>query len=289
MKIITQRQSDSIHLKAFVAKTFSEHKDLERNFISCIDNKMNKGIYSIDNEDGLVVLATTFQSTWHPYCIYVRLAYDFSRVNVDALQSMIDGLKEQFDKPLFFLIDNRFESLDEVLLSRGFRSIRKTDVISIKSQQSEMVTIERKGIAISEIITNPILMTSLFELCRRIYSETHLDNPVGDIVLSSWESVIMEDLNAKYSYVVINENKVIAYSLIYEVDEQNWELGWIGVENPSEMNLLDGIITLQIQDASKLGIITIEKEVDSTCPYSLHIAASLTFDVSETLYAFISK
>ena len=46
---------------------------------------------------------------------------------------------------------------------------------------------------------------------------------------------------------------------------------------------------MQLQDAVKLGIIAIEKEVDSTCPYSLHIVESLSYDVSETLYAFISK
>ena len=48
----------------------------------------------------------------------------------------------------------------------------------------------------------------------------------------------MEDLNEENSYVVINENKVIAFSFMYPVDEHNWELGWIGVENRSEMNLL---------------------------------------------------
>ena len=93
---------------------------------------------------------------------------------------MIDDLKEQFEKPLFFLIDNRFESLDEVLLNKGLRFIRKTEVITIKPQKREMLTMDRKVKTISEITNEPILMTSLFELCKRIYTETHLDNPVGD-------------------------------------------------------------------------------------------------------------
>ena len=152
-----------------------------------------------------------------------------------------------------------------------------------------MLANDRKVTAISEITNDPILMTSLFELGKRIYSETHSDNPVGNFPLASWENIIMEDLNVENSYVVINDNKVIAFSFMYPADKDNWELGWIGVENLAELNLLDEIITLQIQDASKLGIITIEKEVDSTCPYSLHIVESLSYDVSETLYAYISK
>ena len=289
--MIVQRQAgvSGMHMKAFVTEVYKKHKDLERNFIASINSKMNKGIFSIDDENGLAVVATTHQSTWHPHCVYVRLAYDFNRVNDEALQLMIDELKEQFDKPLFFLIDNRFEGLDEVLLNKGLQFIRKTEVISIKPEKREMVSIDQKVKAISEITNDLIVMTSLFELSKRIYTETHLDNPVGDFPLASWESIIMEDLNVENSYVVINENKVIAFSLMYEVDEQNWELGWLGVQNPAEMKLLDVLLTKQIQDATQLGILAIEKEVDSTCPYSLHIAESLSYEVLETLYAFISR
>ena len=131
------------------------------------------------------------------------------------------------------MIDNRFESLDEVLLNKGLRFIRKTEVIMIKPQKREMLTMDRKVKAISEITNDPILMTSLFELCKRIYTETHSDNPVGDFPLASWESIIMEDLNVENSYVVINDNKVIAFSFMYPVDEHNWELGWIGVQDRS--------------------------------------------------------
>ena len=278
-----------MHLKAFVTKVYKNHEDLERNFIASMNSKMNKGIFSIDDENGLAVVATTHKTTWHPHCVYVRLAYDFNRVNNAALQLMIDKLKKHFDKPLFLLIDDRFEKLSEVLLNKGLRFIRKTEVIMIKPQEREVQTNDRKVTAISEITDDPLLMSSLFELGKRIYTETHLDNPVGDFSLASWEDIIMEDLNSENSYVVINDNKVIAFSFMYPVDETNWELGWIGAQDCSEMNLLDLLITKQLKDAVMLGIETIEKEVDSTCPYTLHIVESLSYDISETFYAFISK
>lgn len=278
-----------MNLKAFVTKVYKKHKDLERNFIMNMNSKMNKGIFSIADENGLVVVATTHNSTWHPHCVYVRLAYDFNRVNDGELQLMIDELKEQFDKPLFFLIDNRFKGLDEVLLNNGLRFIRKTEVIMIRPQKRVGLANDRKLTAISEITNDPILMSSLLELCERIYTETHLDNPVGDFPLTSWEDIIMEDLNVENSYVVINENKVIAFSFMYPADTYNWELGWLGVQDLAELTLLDEVIAIQVHDATKLGITAIEKEVDSTCPYSLHIVESLSYDVSETLYAFMSK
>lgn len=279
---------DNNHLKSFVETVFSKHKDLEQNFLTSMGNTSNKGIYSLNDENGIVVLATTHHSTWHPHCVYVRLAYDLTQVDDEAIKLLIDDLKEEFAKPLFFLIDDRFKGLDELLLDRGLRFIRKTEVITFLPQKREMLNIDRKVKAISEITNEPILMTSLIELCKKIYTETHLDNPVDDFSLAKWESIIMEDLNEENSYVVIGGNKVIAFSLMHQGEENHWELGWIGVENRSEIYLLDLLITMQLRDATNLGVVEIEKEVDSTCPYSQHIVESLTYNISETLYAFIS-
>ena len=161
-------------------------------------------------------------------------------------------------------------------------------MITFLPQKREIIAIDRKVKAISEITNEPILMTSLIELCKTIYTETHLDNPVGDFSLVNWESVIMQDLNEENSYVVINENRVIAFSLMHQGEGNHWELGWIGVEKRSEMTLLDLLLTMQLRDATNLGVVEIEKEVDSTCPYSQHIVESLSYNISETLYAFIT-
>ena len=202
---------------------------------------------------------------------------------------MIDELKKHFDKPLFFLIDDRFEGLAEVLLYKGLRFIRKTDVIMIRPQKRVVLANNRRVTPISEITNDSILMTSLFELAKRIYSETHSDNPVGDFPNVSWESIIMDDLNVDNSYVVVNDTEVIAFSFMYPVDKDKWELGWLGVEDLAELTLLDEMIAIQIQDAAKSGIKSIEKEIDSTCPYSKHIVDSLSYEVIEILNAFMSK
>lgn len=105
----------------------------------------------------------------------------------------------------------------------------------------------------------------------------------------SWENVILDDLIDSSSYALVNGNGVIAFSLMYEGEGNSWELGWIGVADSEEMSLLDLILKKQLRDAKEQKIEHIEKEVDSTCPYSLHIAKSLSYDVSETWYAYVEK
>ena len=288
IKCHKQFGESSERIQEFVEKVFLNKQDLKQSFLASLDSRLNKGIYSCIDNNGVIVVATTHQSPWHPHCIYVRLAFDLNRIDKDALKQLIGYLKIIFDQPLLFLIDYRFKSLDHVLLDKGLQLFRKTEVITFHPQKRAMTTADYGVNAVSEIANERILMHSLFELCKTIYTETHIDNPVGDFPLANWESIIMEDLIKEFSYVVIEENKVIAFSLMYQVEEGKWELGWIGVENLSEIILLDHLITMQLDDATKLGVVAIEKEVDSTCPYSLHIAESLSYEISETLYAFIS-
>ncbi|HJF33366.1 MAG TPA: hypothetical protein K8V56_16505 [Sporosarcina psychrophila] len=278
-------------MNLFVEKVLGEHKDLLRNFYVCMGSKMNEGIYSVADENGIVVAASTHYSTWHPHCVYVRFAYDFNCVDERAIHFMIEFLKDEFEKPLFVLIEDRFSRLGELLLQKDFRLIRKTEVINIKPEScSTENDIRNKEIkTVEQILKDPILLSSLIEICKKTYTETHVDNPVADLSTLSWESVILDDLIDSSSYVVVNGNNVVAFSLMYEGEGYSWELGWIGVANSEEMVLLDVILSKQLHDANEQKIAYIEKEVDSTCPYSLHIAKSLLYEVSETLYSYVDK
>ena len=251
---------------------------------------MNKGIYSVESVSGMVVAASTHCSAWHPHCVYVRLAFDFNCVDERAIQFMIEFLKDEVKMPLFFLIDDRFSYLDKLLSQKGFRLIRQTEIINIKPESfsTENDASDKEVKTVAQILNDPALLSSLIEICKKTYTETHVDNPVADLSNSSWENVILDDLIGSSSYVVVNGNGVIAFSLMYEGEENSWELGWIGVAYSEGMALLDLILNKQLHNAKEQKIEYIEKEVDSTCPYSLHIVKSLTYDVSETWYAFIA-
>ena len=74
---------------------------------------------------------------------------------------------------------------------------------------------------------------------------------------------------------------------MYEVNEQRWELGWIGVRDRKNISELDKLLQLQMKDAVKCGIRIIEKESDSTCAYSQHVKKSLMYSVDECLYSYL--
>ena len=284
MKIHKRFKEDNDYLMSFVEKVFTEHQDLKRNTLMSMESKMNKGIFSLGNENGPELVATVHTSTWHPHCMYVCLAYDFNRLDKSALRSMIDYLKSEFEKPLFFLIDDCFNGLDKLLLENEFCFIRKTEVINIHPQKSEIVRLGHEINTVSQMLYD----SSLVGLCKSIYTETHLDNPVADFPRSSWKNMILEDLIVENSYIVLSGKNVIAFSLMHLGDEKDgWELGWIGVKDSSDLTLLDMLLNRQLRDAVECGIVTIEKEVDTTCPYSIHIAKSLAHNVLETWYAFI--
>lgn len=288
MKIHKCFKKDNDYLKSFVDMVFTEHHDLKQKTLMSMKSKLNKGIYSLDGKNGLAVVATAHTSTWHPHCVYICLAYDFNRLDKSDLRLMIGFLKSEFEKPLYLLIDNRFYCLDKLLLDNGFRFIRETKIINIYPQKSEMIQLNREIRTVSQVKHDRILMEGLVELCKSIYTETHLDNPVADLPSSSWRNIILDDLLEESSYIVLNGNSVIAFSFMHLGDEKDgWELGWVGVEPSSDLILLDLLLSRQLRDAVECGIVTIEKEVDTTCPYSLHIAKSLSHNVLETWHAFI--
>lgn len=276
------------YLMSFVEIIFTEHQDLKHKTLKSMKSKLNNGIYSLDGKKGLVVVATTHSSTWHPHCVYICLAYDLNRFEKSDLLLMIDFLKSEFEKPLYFLIDDRFDGLDKLLLEEGFRFIRKTEIINIYPQKSEIAELDNVIKTVAQISHDPTLMSSLVELCKSIYKETHVDNPVADIPISGWKNMIMADLIEENSYIVLNDNSVISFSFMHQGDEEDgWELGWLGVEEGSELTLLDSLLNRQLRDAVECGIVTIEKEVDTTCPYSLHIAKLFSHNLLNTWYAFI--
>ena len=287
MKI--HRNVEPNYVSLFVEKVFGEHRDLIQGFCTIMGSQLNEGIYLVESVNGVVVAASTYCSTWHPNCVYVHLAFGFNCVDERAIKFMIEYLKDEVNVPLLFLIDDRFSLLAELLVQKDFRLIRKTEVINIKPGilSSEHDVRDKEIKTVAQILNDPNLLSNLIGICKKIYTETHLDNPVADLSNTSWENVIFDDLIDSSSYVVINGNTIIAFSLMYEGEENSWELGWLGVVNSEDMTLLNLVLSKQLHDANEHEIEYIEKEVDSTCPYSMHIVKSLTYDVSETWYAYV--
>ncbi len=275
-------------LNTFIDNVFGENSDLKSRMNRSVSAKLHKDIYSVQNDDEIFAVASTQKSTWHPNCIYVQLAYVLNGFDKQALQILIAELENKYDQPLFFLLDDRFYGLIEILTQNQFKMIRKTEIIHIEPTLLKGETAHDEHLlSIGEIRTNVARMDSFIQLCKKTYTETHTDNPVSTLSIDSWRYAAMDGLMEEHSYVMVNGSKVTGFSLMYESDENSWELGWVGVDDTSRINDLDKLIRKQVEDAVKHSISFIEKEVDSTCPYSLHICESVKYEVAETLYAYM--
>ena len=58
-----------------------------------------------------------------------------------------------------------------------------------------MTVSDKEVKTVAQILNDPSFTDlSLIEICKKIYTETHVDNPVADLSNSSWENVILDDL-----------------------------------------------------------------------------------------------
>lgn len=271
----------------FIEDVFEEHMDLHGAIIASANSNRNKGIFEFLDGNCSPVYASAQESGWHPHCVYIRLTYDLANPDFGFLHAAIEFLSKEFSKPLFFLLDDRFNSLRDVLNTLQFKMIRKTEVVHIRPNKQEK-EIMASVTTITRISEDAVLMDSLVDLFRRTYTETHRSNPVGDHSLESWREIAFDGLLENHSYVVLKGKEVIAFSLMYESDNNSWELGWICVDQYSNLPLLDDLMIQQINDATQKGISYIEKEVDSTCPYSLHICEFIEYEVVETFFSYMN-
>lgn len=277
---------DTKSIEDFIGQVLSEHSVLKQEILCARRGKSKTFVAKVGNT--VQAVAITHDSTWHPNCTYVKLAYDFNQMTEDFLHQIIMYIKREYKKPLFFLVDNRYSLLIIVLRQNQFSLIRETEILHINplksiTDKSDLPCIYR----VTEIKEDPVILSSLIELTKQVYTDTHLANPVADLLFASWERAIMDGLLEKNSYVIVQDSFVQAFSLMYEVNEQRWELGWIGVRDRKNISELDKLLQLQMKDAVKSGIQIIEKESDSTCPYSQHVKKSLLYSVDELFCSYL--
>lgn len=286
MNITEHQQSD---VNEFILQVLSKHPDLLSNMQTLMSSTTNKGIFSIQENDQLLIVASAIQSTWHPFCTYIQFAYDFSRPNI-PFTNMLIHLQEHFDRPLLFKMDARFGRLRNTLESHAYRLIRQTNLctIDVAKYSLEPVRLPETVQSLQAIKRVSCLYNQFISLCKHVYTTTHQDNPVAEIPITVWEKIILADILESCSKVLVIEGEVRAFSLMYEGDEPGtWELGWNGAAQDEDLPMLESMLLYQIQLGKKQGIHTIEKENDSTDPFSQYVLKRLPHTVCNTLYTYI--
>jgi len=105
MKIVENQHSDVID---FIDTVFSGHTDLQLDIKRTLTSHLNKGIFSLQTNGEIQIVACAFESIWHPVCTYILVAYDFTCSSKAALHDLLTYLQMYFERPLMFKIDGRF-------------------------------------------------------------------------------------------------------------------------------------------------------------------------------------
>jgi len=180
-----------------------DHGELKQS----LSYRSNKGIYSFHLNDQIIAVASCFTSTWHPTCLYVRMAYDEKLTDVEGMKNMMSLLRAESDQPLFFLLSRERLLLIKALSSDDdFECIRKTEIVAfvpaLYEQEEDPAILD-----VARIKQDADLYQQFLTLCKQSYTDTHRVNPVGEFPLKKWEEVIFEDLVEQASLVYVKDGK----------------------------------------------------------------------------------
>lgn len=120
-----------------------------------------------------------------------------------------------------FKIDGRFTQLNSVLIESNYKMVRQTDICSIdvRTVHVEGKMLLDNVLTLHDLWEIPHLHDQFISLCKDVYTNTHLDNPVADLPIIAWTNMIMANVLEEISLVLVVENEVRAFSLMYEGDK----------------------------------------------------------------------
>jgi len=288
MKIVRHETPHSDVIE-FIDTVFSGHTDLQLDMKRTLTLQANKGIFSLQTTDEIHIVACAFESIWHPVCTYIQIAYDFTSSKKAALHDLLTYLQTHVERPLMFKVDGRFTQLSSVLIESNYEMIRQTDICSIdvRTVHTEEKMLPDNILTLHDLRKIPHLHNQFISLCKDVYTITHLDNPVADLSITTWTNMIMADVLEEISLVLVVDGEVRAFSLMYIGDRTgSWELGWNGVTSKEPPFILKVMLEHQIWIGQRHGIHIIEKENDSTDPFSQYVLKDIPHQVMKTLYSY---
>ena len=225
---------------------------------------------------------------FHPYSLHLHFKFMIENPDEEILSEMLNKLIAQLPNSNYIL---KLESNDYVygkfIDSNNFIEIRKTyePEISIGSLVNYYRYIEYNY----DSQSLPFIITDkLVHKVQEIYKCTHEANPLGDISLHEWRTVITNDIDLEHSIVIYNENKdIIAYLFIFDNSESVKEIGWAYFKSEEAKKQLLIQFKNTLLRLKKLGIKIIGFEIDNTDTYSYELFSPFIIHSSPSLITYM--
>jgi len=226
--------------------------------------------------DTVTGIGMSWTSAFHPYAKYIDV---IAKNAADELMNHLLAGTATHDKIILSCWDYELEKI-QLLKQFQFKLFRKTYMetyeISTLLEQLEQEQSTHTFIPLLEILNEPTLEQNLFQLLKSNYEQTHLDNPVKDVSWQTWKEILVDDTpDFHLSFVAVKENNVTAYIFLHPISTDHYEIGWVGMKNPT--NLLP-ILKQQLIELQRQGVKTVEFEIDTTNHMAWQFAALLQLE-----------
>lgn len=264
----------------------------DETLLNIVNRSRLKFAYSAILNNKLVGIAFLWTSNFHPYCTYFRILcnpfYSFLNIEEKLLSKVVELKTENV--PLQTSIWETSTNLKSLYQNNGFKEIRRTYLTNLKvSDVSKYAPYHRgeyKFITLKEVIKNKELTGELVHLVKRIYENTHVENPVAKIEINKWwEMILADDVVSNGCYICLDRKRknIIAYSFLHDSDEKDsLELGWCGTVAIEQKQLLSQLVLHQVKYAIKHDIQYIIGEFDTTDKYAMEVLCNFPFAPSPT-------
>ncbi|MFD1849869.1 GNAT family N-acetyltransferase [Oceanobacillus bengalensis] len=246
----------------------------------------------------LVGALIAWKSTFHPHCIYLRIVIDPFYYNENIPKRLLDELSIDRQLPLQTSIWDTNIALREFYEANGFKYIRKTcmptlslsRVTEMEQQVANVINnIEGKIVTVANILGDKQLKKKLTLLAKDVYQNTHEDNPVAEMGVEAWESLVYpDDLISEGSLICLGVNQEIkAFSMLHKSeDDDTLELGWCGSVDTQTIPLIPELVLQQITYAKELGYQHLQGEFDTTSVYAMEVLKRISFPPSASWHTY---
>ena len=240
-------------------------------------------IAEMENQ-AIISIGLSWGNPNHPFAKYIHVS---SKATKEILEKML-VLQEAQDRIVFSCWENEVEKI-KLLQHFQFQLFRKTYMekyeISALLEKLGEITMPPVLLSLKQVLTQPSLEQELFKLLKHSYEQTHLHNPAKTENWLIWKEKLLNDNpDLELSYIAIQNNHVAAYIFVHPVDEDHYEIGWVGQQGNA--NLLP-ILKKQLIELQDKGIKSVDFEVDTTDYNAWQFANLLDLNSKISWHSFI--
>ncbi|WP_433744434.1 hypothetical protein [Falsibacillus pallidus] len=260
----------------------------DENIIQMIKKPSNKMAYGAFVEEKLAAIFFSWTSRFHPYCLYFRIVVGPGPDKTMAAKRLLAWVQEheKMERPLQTSLWETRHELIKAYEDMGFEEIRRTYMPTLKlgaaAAPAALIRTNFKIKTLKEIMLIDPLMNKLAFMVKANYENTHMANPVAQLETDDWKRLILaEDTLLDGSYICLDEgeSEIIAYSFLHDSDEGDaYELGWCGASEKKFTNVIDYLVSHQINYSRGKKVSLLIGEFDTTDETAMAVMEAFPFE-----------